>query len=128
MPADVAATAAVEAAGAFGPGGTHVYVDVSGSDSEWIEIKEKATSLHDEAVVAEQTTTTFLTEAEIVEVDDNPLVLQEMTDALAKVTTKEKQVLSFKEEAEIQTFEVESSSQACRRERRHHPDHRRLWP
>ena len=80
VPADVAATAPVEATGAFGPGGTHVYVDVSGSDSEWIEIKEKATSLHDEVVVAEQTTTTFLTEEEIVEVDDNPLVVKLQDD------------------------------------------------
>ena len=76
------------------------HAEMSGSDSEMIEIEDAPVSVHDEAVEAEQSTTAFFTEAELVEVDEKPLAvkLQEMTDALAALTGGS----IFEEDAELQ--------------------------
>ena len=79
-------------------------VDMSGSDSEWIQIKDEAVMVHDQAVREEQETTPFLSKAQIIESDDKPLSekLREMEDALAKLTvSKEKKTLTFDDEAEV---------------------------
>ena len=69
-----------------------VDVEMSGSDSEWIQIKE------------EQETTPFLAEAQLIDSDDKPLSekLKELEEALAKLSVdKEKKKLAFDDEAEI---------------------------
>ena len=87
---------------AVGPEGSTLDVEMSGSESKWIAIEHMAASVHDEDVLQEQTTTTFLSE---------PLAekLQEMTDALAKLTTKEK-----KKVLDVQTFEAETTPRAMK--------------
>ena len=81
-----------------------VDVEMSGSDSEWIQIKDEAAMVHDQAVREEQETTPLLSEAQIIDSDDKPLSekLREMEDALAKLTvSKEKKKLTFDDEAEV---------------------------
>ena len=81
-----------------------VDVEMSGSESEWIQIKDEAVMVHDQAVREEQETTPFLAEAQIIDSDDKPLSkkLREMEEALAKLAvSKEKKTLAFADEAEV---------------------------
>ena len=81
-----------------------VDVEMSGSDSEWIQIKDEPVTVHDQAVKEEQETTPFLAEAQLIDSDDKPLFekLKEMEEALAKLSVdKEKKKLAFDDEAEI---------------------------
>ena len=102
-----AADAAAAAAAAEPVAIQHVDVEMSGSESEWIQIKDDAIMVHDKAIREEQETTPFLLEAQVVESDDKPLAekLQEMEGALAKLSVgkegKDKKQLAFDDDAEI---------------------------
>ena len=48
-------------------------MEMSGSDSEWIQIKDEAVTVHDQAIREEQETTPFLAEAQVIESDNKPL-------------------------------------------------------